>query len=202
MKSRWTAQPRLARAIDRQLRQVPCCGASRLPKAPPRQRLTPQGRPCAIDAAVGGQKRRSKTWCSTVKLDENTVVFATVYRCRFHGERLKPDAIRTNALCGDLIVHRRGMGRIANCSRLMGALPHTALRQGMASGRPRARDPDCRPRALPGRNDKQDGPVYPQAYWCIPSSRPVVKADQRPQRLREAAEIGRTMVNHYARRRG
>lgn len=136
-------------------------------------------------------------------LYENTVVFAIVYRCRFHGERLDAAAIRANPLQGDLIVHRRGMGRIAKLVAEDGETYLTPILD-------KVRLLDLNERGLliagreryPGRNDKRDGPTYPQAWWCVPTRRPVPTPDMRPQQLREATEIGRTMVNHYSRRRG
>lgn len=54
----------------------------------------------------------------------------------------------------------------------------------------------------PGRSEKRDGPSYPQTWWCVPTPGPLAKADTRADEMRQAAKVGRTMVNHYARRRG
>lgn len=40
-------------------------------------------------------------------------VFTTVFRCRFLGERLDVEAVRAAPPHGELIVHRRGMVRVA-----------------------------------------------------------------------------------------
>lgn len=55
-----------------------------------------------------------------------------------------------------------------------------------------------------GRNDKRDGPSYPQAWWCMPRPRPVsnqaARAREEWQGRQAAQEIGRTFSMHRQRR--
>ena len=130
-------------------------------------------------------------------------VFATIFRCRFHGDRLDSEAIRAAPLHGELIVHRRGMGRIAKL-----LAPDGVSYVAPVLDRARLVALDARGLLLsgveryPGRTDKRDGPSYLQTWWCVPTQRPAQRPDTRADEVRRAAEVARTMSAHYVRRRG
>lgn len=129
-----------------------------------------------------------------------------VYRCRFQGQKLDAATIREGGVAGELCVRRRGMGRIA---LLLGPDGQTYLAPVLT----RVRLLEVEPRGLlmsgvevyPGRNDKRDGPSYPQAWWCMPRARPLAggqrsEIERRWQDESLAREIGRTMTAHSGRR--
>lgn len=117
-------------------------------------------------------------------------VFATVFRCRFHADRLDPETIRAAPLHGELIVHRRGMGSIAKL----------VARDGVTYVAPvldrvRLVELDARGLLLPGVSATPDAAT---TRWAVLSSDVVVcadtaaahEADTRADERRQAAEVG------------
>ena len=113
--------------------------------------------------------------------------------------------IRAGGVLGDLRVRRRGMGRVA----LLIAEDGESYRLPVLT---KVRLLELEPRGLllsgvevyPGRNDKRDGPSYPQAWWCMPRPRPAgnqaARAREEWKGRQKAQEIGRTFSMHRGRR--
>ena len=136
-------------------------------------------------------------------------MFATVYRCRREGALLDPISAEANPARGDLQVHRRGFNtRIAKLLAQDGetyVLPVldkvkilTINDQGLLI---------AGLEMYPPRGSKGSGAVFKQTWWCVlrhvPKDGPVTVEKARAlEKAREAQQIGTSMTNHYARRRG
>lgn len=129
-------------------------------------------------------------------------MLCTVYRCRYQGHKLDPETIKASPAFGELVVRRRGhFQRVAllttpaghNVIPVMGKvriLELNALGVLLAGLE-----------MLPGRGRYDDGPTYPQAWWCVlgdqmPAQRAgkLCEAREGLVKDRNAYEIGRVMT--------